>query len=177
MRLMNHLPLRLLRLLSRAAPPCRSDLFSLLGAERRPDHKWLIAGPAMSGSVFHVDPNATNAWNAAVVGRKKWILYPPGGAPPPGVRCSSDGADVTLPLSLGEWFLAFWRFHEAARRDRPERLRPVECVVEAGEMLFVPHGEACTRAIPSQYAPLQRTRARWHTHRTLRPRLHVDLVT
>ena len=79
-----------------------SDLFSLLGEKARPDHKWLIAGPAMSGSVFHIDPNGTNAWNACIRGRKRWILYPPG-CPPPGVLASADGADVTLPLSLGEW--------------------------------------------------------------------------
>jgi len=39
-----------------------SDLFSVLGEVARPDHRWLIAGPKRSGSVFHIDPNATNAW-------------------------------------------------------------------------------------------------------------------
>ena len=116
-------------------------LQQVLGPERRPDHKWLICGPKASGSVFHIDPNATNAWNACVRGRKKWILYPPG-HPPPGVLTTGDGADVTLPMSLSEWFLAFWRFHEANRRlpAYPAGGRPVECVVEEGEMLFVPHG-------------------------------------
>jgi oxalate decarboxylase/phosphoglucose isomerase-like protein (cupin superfamily) len=32
------------------------------------------------------------------------------------------------------------RYHEEARTSRPSHLRPVECVVEAGEMVFVPHG-------------------------------------
>ena len=50
-------------------------------------------GPARSGSSFHVDPNATSAWNAVVRGRKKWILFPPG-CPPPGVVPSADGAEV-----------------------------------------------------------------------------------
>ena len=50
------------------------DLFALLGEGRRPDHTWLIAGPKRSGSVFHMDPNATHAWNAAVKGRKRWIF-------------------------------------------------------------------------------------------------------
>lgn len=39
------------------------DLFQVLGAER-PAHRWLIVGPARSGSTFHKDPNATSAWNA-----------------------------------------------------------------------------------------------------------------
>lgn len=34
-----------------------SDLFRVFGPTRRPDHRWLIAGPARSGSIFHIDPN------------------------------------------------------------------------------------------------------------------------
>ena len=34
-----------------------TDLFRHLGHERRPDYRWLIAGPARSGSIFHIDPN------------------------------------------------------------------------------------------------------------------------
>ena len=34
----------------------RDDLFALLG-DARPDHRWVIIGPAGSGSSFHVDPN------------------------------------------------------------------------------------------------------------------------
>eukprot|EP00879_Flechtneria_rotunda_P033329 GHRR01036900.1.p1 GENE.GHRR01036900.1~~GHRR01036900.1.p1 ORF type:complete len:308 (+),score=57.43 GHRR01036900.1:176-1099(+) len=54
------------------------DLFKVLGEESRPDYRWLICGPARSGSSFHVDPNATCAWNAVVRGAKKWIMFPPG---------------------------------------------------------------------------------------------------
>ena len=50
------------------------DLFAVIG-EDRPNYRWLIVGPARSGSSFHIDPNATSAWNAVVRGRKKWILY------------------------------------------------------------------------------------------------------
>ena len=43
-------------------PPAHfsDDLFSLLGEDARPDYRWLIAGPARSGSSFHKDPNATS---------------------------------------------------------------------------------------------------------------------
>lgn len=58
------------------------DLFSVLGDDGRPDHRWLIMGPPRSGSTFHKDPNATSAWNAVVTGSKKWILYPPHILPP-----------------------------------------------------------------------------------------------
>ena len=38
------------------------DHLSLLPAEQRPDHTWLIVGPPRSGSSWHKDPNATSAW-------------------------------------------------------------------------------------------------------------------
>ncbi|KAI3688012.1 hypothetical protein L1987_81718 [Smallanthus sonchifolius] len=85
------------------------DLFSVLGNER-PDYRWIIIGPAGSGSSFHIDPNSTSAWNAVVKGSKKWVLFPPDVAPP-GVYPSADGAK-----------------------------KPVECVCKAGEVIFVPNG-------------------------------------
>ncbi|CAB1105438.1 unnamed protein product [Ectocarpus sp. CCAP 1310/34] len=111
------------------------DLFSVLGEERRPDYRWLIAGPARSGSSFHVDPNCTSAWNATVSGRKKWIMFPPGETPP-GVHPSEDGLDLAAPVSITEWFLNFYEECHAPGR----RVRPLECVVSAGEVVFVPMG-------------------------------------
>ncbi|KAL3700749.1 hypothetical protein R1sor_018771 [Riccia sorocarpa] len=114
-------------------PLCfRSDLFSLLG-HSRPDYRWLILGPARSGSSFHVDPNSTSAWNAVVRGSKKWIMYPPE-VVPPGVFPSPDGAEVASPVSLTEWFM---NFYEETRRRKE---KPVECVCRAGEVVFVPNG-------------------------------------
>eukprot|EP00897_Mesotaenium_endlicherianum_P000489 jgi/Mesen1/10440/ME000082S09943 len=110
----------------------REDLFSLLESGR-PHYRWLIAGPARSGSSWHIDPNATSAWNAVVRGSKKWILFPPG-AVPPGVHPSPDGADVAAPVSITEWFMNFYA------DTRKGDVRPVEGVCRAGEVLFVPHG-------------------------------------
>ena len=58
-----------------------TDLLRLFG-EARPDHRWLIIGPKKSGSIFHIDPNMTHAWNAVIRGRKKWIFYPRHVSPP-----------------------------------------------------------------------------------------------
>ena len=115
-----------------------TDLFRLFGETRRPDHKWLIAGPARSGSIFHIDPNQTNAWNVCIKGRKKWIFYPPG-ISPPGVESSTDGADVAVPISTGEWMLSFWKFHMHERENPDISKRPMEVILEPGEVIFVPH--------------------------------------
>lgn len=107
------------------------DLFELLGSER-PAHRWLIIGPARSGSTFHKDPNATSAWNAVIQGAKYWIMFPPT-VDVPGVYVSRDQSEVTSPLSIAEWLL---EFHEDARR-LPEC---VEGICRAGEVLHVPSG-------------------------------------
>jgi len=108
------------------------DFFEVLGADR-PDHQWLILGPARSGSTFHKDPNATSAWNAVLQGEKYWIMFPPS-IPPPGVFVSEDQSEVTSPLSIAEWLVGF---HRAARRIPG----CIEGVCRAGEVLYVPSGK------------------------------------
>lgn len=51
------------------------DLFEVLDSER-PAHRWLIVGPARSGSTFHKDPNGTSAWNAILQGAKYVSNFP-----------------------------------------------------------------------------------------------------
>lgn len=116
-------------------PSCfGEDLFKVFGPNR-PDDKWLIVGPARSGSTYHKDPNATSAWNAVLRGSKYWIMFPstPSSPPPPGVYVSVDQSEVTSPLSIAEWLLGF---HAEARRT----LGCVEGVCAAGEVLHVPSG-------------------------------------
>ena len=112
-----------------------SDLFQALGSQARPDYRWLIVGPARSGSIFHVDPNQTNAWNVSIRGRKKWIFYPPD-VSPPGVAASVDGAEVAVPISTGEWMLSFWKFHLEARAHPDVSKRPLEAVLNPGEVIY-----------------------------------------
>jgi len=116
-------------------PECfGEDLFTVLG-ENRPDDKWLIVGPARSGSTFHKDPNATSAWNAVLRGSKYWIMFPSTASnpPPPGVYVSEDQSEVTSPLSIAEWLLGF---HAEARKIPG----CVEGICREGEVVHVPSG-------------------------------------
>lgn len=110
------------------------DAFSVL-LHQRPDHRWLIVGPARSGSTFHKDPNATSAWNAVIKGSKYWIMFrsSPSIPPPPGVFVSADQSEVTSPLSIAEWLLGF---HAEARRTPGCK----EGICGEGEVLYVPSG-------------------------------------
>lgn len=117
------------------APSCfGDDLFTVLG-EHRPDSRWMILGPKRSGSTFHKDPNATNAWNAVLTGSKYWLMFPSSSTlpPPPGVILSDDHSEITSPLSIAEYLLTF---HELARETPGCR----EGICYAGEVLHVPSG-------------------------------------
>lgn len=43
----------------------------------RPTWRWLLAGPAGSGSCLHQDPWSYSSWNASLCGYKRWVLFPP----------------------------------------------------------------------------------------------------
>ncbi|KEG10542.1 transferase, transferring glycosyl group [Trypanosoma grayi] len=109
------------------------DFFKVLG-DSRPKYRWIIAGPRRGGSSFHVDPNYTNAWNANLTGRKRWILFPPG-CTPAGVFPSEDMSEVTTPVSLTEWLLNHYDASVEQWRDVG-----YECICEAGDIMFVPCG-------------------------------------
>lgn len=118
----------------------RADLFSLFG-NKRPDYRWLIAGPARSGSGWHKDPNMTSAWNAVMHGTKFWMMLPPT-TTPPGVFVSSDQSEVTAPASLSEWMLDFYAETKAkhGRRECGGDGQLLEGVCHKGEVMYVPSG-------------------------------------
>lgn len=113
-------------------PVFQQDYFTLLG-ECRPDHAWLIVGCKRSGSTFHKDPNGTCAWNAALTGRKLWIMFPPDKLPP-GTSTDDDEMEVTSPVGLAEWVLS--GFYNDAARSPDAQIG----VTVPGECMYVPSG-------------------------------------
>ncbi len=127
------------------------DLYDLLEPPFRPEHAWLLVGSDGGSSKWHVDPNSTSAWNAVILGSKKWLLLPPHLGPPPGVECSGDGFAVRQPLTLTEWFEGFY----AETKSRHGK-NLVECVCGPGETVFVPRGWwHCVRNIGTTVAVTQ----------------------
>ena len=117
-------------------------------------------------SCLFQDPNHTSAWNGLISGRKRWILYPPD-QPPPGVHVSADGRDVLTPISVSEWLIHYYQQHTQRLSSSPTPspplpdsysslplsslqslpcpssyagYGPVECVCEAGELIYIPNG-------------------------------------
>lgn len=112
------------------------DLFSVFQRENiqcRPDYAWLIVGSARSCSTFHKDPNHTSAWNAALTGRKLWIMLPPT-ITPPGVGTDSEESEVTSPVGIAEWVMSGF-FNDCLKIE--------ECLIGVtfpNECMYVPSG-------------------------------------
>jgi histone arginine demethylase JMJD6 len=151
-------------------PYFREDLFGLAGDKRRPPYRWVVFGPARSGSSLHIDPLATAAWNALLAGRKRWVLLPPG---VPRAACKPRG--LGLDSEAISWFT-----HVLPRCRAPDwpHARPIEAVQSAGEIMFVPHGWwhavlnlEHTIAVTQNYASTANFGPCWRHTRKARPRL------
>lgn len=111
------------------------DLFNLVGEKRRPPYRWVLIGPARSGSEVHIDPLGTSAWNTLVSGRKRWVLFPPGTP-----KAIAKGLDVIIKGEDDEAINYFVDLLPRIREKYGNSITIVECIQEAGQTMFVPGG-------------------------------------
>ncbi|KAI9917226.1 hypothetical protein PsorP6_012417 [Peronosclerospora sorghi] len=152
------------------------DLFSLVGEDRRPPYRWFLVGPKRSGTTLHVDPLGTSAWNTLIIGRKRWVLFPPhlpkylvNGKKH--VRGDEDDEAVNYFMDL---------LPRLKRATPPKVLQCIEFMQYPGETVFVPGGwwhavlnVDDTVAVTQNFCSSQNFPAVWRKTRSGRKRMAV----
>ncbi|KAL4162872.1 hypothetical protein PRNP1_003404 [Phytophthora ramorum] len=152
------------------------DLFSQVGEDRRPPYRWFLVGPKRSGTTLHLDPLGTSAWNTLIVGRKRWVLFPPhvpknlvNGKKH--IRGDEDDEAVNYFMDL---------LPRLKRASSPETLQCVEFMQYPGETVYIPGGwwhavfnVDDTVAVTQNYCSSQNFPAVWRKTRSGRKRMAV----
>jgi histone arginine demethylase JMJD6 len=110
------------------------DLFSLVGEKKRPPYRWFLIGPKRSGTTLHVDPLGTSAWNTSLVGRKRWVLFPPGTP-----KSVAKGLDVIKKGEDDEAINYFVDILPRIKAKHPE-VKILELIQGEGDTVFIPGG-------------------------------------
>lgn len=152
------------------------DLFSLVGEDRRPPYRWFLVGPKRSGTTLHLDPLGTSAWNTLIVGRKRWVLFPPH-LPKTVVngkkfiRGDEDDEAVNYFMDL---------LPRLKRANSPKTLQCIEFMQYPGETVFIPGGwwhavfnVDDTVAVTQNFCSSQNFPAVWRKTRSGRKRMAV----
>jgi hypothetical protein len=110
-----------------------------LGSKYRDSWPSLFVAPAGLVSELHVDTFGSNFWMALFSGRKRWtffdrsdvpLLYP----------SYAHATDPTFDVELGDGSSERPGHYNLDRHPLLALTEPLSCVLEAGELLFVPHG-------------------------------------
>ena len=95
--------------------------------ERPSDYRFVYIGPKGSWTPFHSDVFGSYSWSANIVGRKKWIMLPPGEED----KVRDTFGNVVFDLESEEAKLL---------QEKNGQIRRIEFVQETGEIVFVPSG-------------------------------------
>jgi hypothetical protein len=90
------------------------------------DFSFVYLGPAGSTTLLHTDVLGSYSWSSNIVGRKRWVFFPPDQQP---LLLDQHGRMVEDVRTVDP--VRFPHFHTAAR---------LELVQEGGETVFVPSG-------------------------------------
>ena len=113
------------------------DLFRLTG-HRRPPYRWIVIGPARSGTNIHMDPLGTSAWNAVISGHKRWCMFPPE-TPKSVYKAVGRGIEAV------DWFQTCYSLlvkDDGYGGSLAQKWGMIETIQGPGEVIFIPGGWA-----------------------------------
>lgn len=128
--------------------------------------RWFCVGKKGTGTMPHMDPVMTDAWNSLVSGHKWWIIYPSELEASEPVECQSD-CSIDSPQPY-DWYANVGV--NAARTMYQNEQKPYHVLQRPGETIYVPYGRVHsvfnvddTIAVTANFGSISNLPNVWHT--------------